>query len=77
MPSIDVCPDEGKAPDCSSSLDEFGDPYTLFPEEAEAVRVLYTQAKQHNIKVHSIFELAQMGKKIWFDLSICLWRWEI
>lgn len=46
----------------SNITDEFGEPYTLFPEEAEAVRVLYAQAKQNNIKVHSVFELAQLGR---------------
>lgn len=60
MPAIDLSPDEAKSPDNNALLDEYGEPYTLFPEEAEAVRELYTQAKQHNIKVHSIFELAQI-----------------
>ena len=45
------------------SLDDFGLPFTLSEAEEKAVRQLHSTAVEKGLKVHSVFELAELGEE--------------
>lgn len=42
--------------------DGFGLPFSLSDAEEVAVRTLYQDAQEKNLKMYSVFELAEIGK---------------